>query len=92
MIYIKLNRSSYFALSRILSHIPLPEGVGQRHDQRAAQDEAERMAVDQQELLPEGMVEDVELGHLALVLVETGMKQQPELGELHIKSIEKNHQ
>lgn len=50
------------------------------------------MAVDQQELLPEGMVEDVELGHLALVLVETGMKQQPELGELHIKSIEKNHQ
>ena len=75
-----------------LSHKPLPEGVGQRHDQRAAQDEAERMAVDQQELLPEGMVEDVELGHLALVLVETGMKQQPELGELHIKSIEKNHQ
>ena len=50
------------------------------------------MAVDQQELLPEGMVEDVELGHLALVLVETGMKQQPELGELNIKSIEKNHQ
>ena len=44
-----------------LSHIPLPEGVGQRHDQRAAQDEAERMAVDQQELLPEGMVEDVDL-------------------------------
>lgn len=75
-----------------LPHKPLPEGVGQRHDQCAAQDEAERMAVDQQELLPEGMVEDVELGHLALVLVETGMKQQPELGELHIKSIEKNHQ
>ena len=77
-----------------LPHIPLPENVGQRHDQRAAQDEAERMAVDQQELfpVPEGMVEDVELGHLALVLVEAGMKQQPELGELHIKSIEKNHQ